>query len=200
MSKYLTPEHPSHSCEQAWFLYAVTSPRHPGFGRLLLVEAKSHAAVAFLERVSADEGRVSQTCVLMTVHRQCPSIGIRSDLAEEVLFADFANHMVDRKRVERDPLAVQAYREAVSPAPRALPPAAPRPALPKAPQAQAAVRRPSPDRGSLYQDALAALTSPDLGFKRARAEAALDSLGDLTGKTLAEVVASGLRACKSPAA
>jgi len=196
MSKYLTPQHPSYRCDQAWFLYAVTSPRHPGFGRLLLVEAKSHAAVAFLERVSS-EGRVSETCVLMTVHRQCPSIGIRSDMAEEVPFADFANHMVDRQLVERDKLAVQAYREAVAAPPRALPqaPAAPRPPARK-PSPAPAKAAPS----SLYQDALDALTGPDLGFKRARAESALASLGDLAGMSLPEVIAAALRACKSPAA
>jgi hypothetical protein len=202
MSKYLTPEHPSHSCDQAWFLFAVTSPRHPGFGRLLLVEAKNHAAVSFLERISADGGRVSQTCVLMTVHRQCQTIGIRSDLAEEVLFSDFANHMVDRKLVERDELAVKAYREAVAGAAAGL--SVPSPSLPAPPRVQKASSlstvRKAPDRGPLYQDALAALTSPDLGFKKARAEAALDSLGDLNGMSLSEVVAAGLRACKSPAA
>lgn len=125
MSEYLKPEHPSYGCEQAWFLLAVRNHRGPGMCRLLLVEAKSAAAVAFVERV-ADDGRVSETASVMAVFRSCAHVGIRSELTEEVGFADFANDIVDRARVDRDPLAVRAYREATSGNPSAAPPAAPR--------------------------------------------------------------------------
>lgn len=114
--------HPSHDCDQAWFLFAVDNHRGPGFCRLLLVEAKSHAAVAFLEHAAGEDQRVSPTCRLMTVHRQCPTIGIRSDLAEEVPLRDFAADIVDRARIAgaaRDALAEALSAGGAPPAPAA---------------------------------------------------------------------------------
>ncbi len=178
MSRYLKPEHPSYSTKQAWFVYAVTSHRGPGFCRLILVEAPNHAAVSFLERVSCDGG-VSPTCHLMTVHRGA-DVGIRSDLAEEISFSDFANDMVDRQLVDRDALAREAYAEAVSP-PRALPPR-PKKAEPTA-------------RGNVYQGVLAALG--ELGYKRGQAEAMMESLGNVEGRPLADVLKAALQASRA---
>jgi len=163
------PGHPSFDTDQAWFLYAAANPRGPGFCRLLLVEAKSRPAVAFLERVS-DGGRVSSTVSLMTVHRQCPVIGIRSELVEEIPFDVFANDIVERSRVDRDPLAVQAYREAMS-------------AVQAPTASQAAV-------GSTYKEALSVLRNvfPEAG----EAEAILARLGDVEGREVGEVVAEVL--------
>ncbi len=176
MSKYLKPEHPSFGCEQAWFLYAVKNHRGPGFCRLILVEAKSHAAVAFLERVG-DDGRVSDTVSVMTVHRQCPMIGIRSDLVEEIGFSVFANDIVDRARVDRDPLAVQAYREAgtVSPEPVAT-----------------AVSAPGP--GENYKEALSVLKN--VGFED-KAVSVLASMGDVESRPLEEILDTAIELCRS---
>lgn len=178
MSKYLRPEHPSYAYGQAWFLYAVKNHSGPGFCRLILVEAESHAAVAFLERVG-DDGRVSENVSVMAVFRTCPDIGIRSDSTEEVQFSVFANDMVDRARVDRDQLAVEAYREAVSPS---------RPAL--------AVVRPSlaPAAAKNYQEVLSVLNNVGFGEQALRV---LASLGDLESLPLEEAVKAAIDACKS---
>jgi hypothetical protein len=177
MSKYLKPEHPSFGCEQAWFLYAVKNHRGPGFCRLVLVEARNHAAVAFLERV-ADDGQVSDTVSVMTVHRQCPVIGIRSDLVEEVEFSVFANDMVDRARVDRDPLAVQAYREAGRPALAVVPPPAPKPH----------------GQGENYKEVLSVLKN--IGFED-RAAGVLASLPDVESRPVEDVLQAAIAACRS---
>lgn len=181
MSKYLRPEHPSYAYGQAWFLYAAKNHSGPGFCRLLLVEAKNHAAVAFLERVG-DDGRVSGTVSAMAVFRTCPDIGIRSDSTEEVEFSVFANDVVDRARVDRDPLAVQAYREAVSP---------PRPSLAVA---KLSLTSPSvPAVGSNYQEVLSVLNNVGFGEQ---APGVLASLGDLESRPVEEVVKEAIDACK----
>lgn len=177
-SKYLKPGHPSHDCDQAWFMFAMKNHRGPGFCRVILVEAKNHAAVAFIERIVSDDVRASATCELLTVHRQCPTIGIRSDMADEVSFDDFACDIVDREKVDRDPLALRAYQEAVSAAPSS----------PAAPQA----------KGEVYALALAALA--DLGFKKPQAESMMAKAGPTEGRALEDVVRAALRASKSPAA
>lgn len=173
-SRYLTPDHPSHGCDQAWFIFAVRSHQGPGFGRLVLVEAKSHAAVSFLERVCAlgeDEqgpAGVSGTCELMSVHRQCPSIGIRSDLVEEVAFGDFALDLVDRERVERDRLAYEALQEALG-----------SPVRPDAPVSPAPEEPAGADVERKRENAVSALVG--LGVSRAVAGARLKRLGSRIG-------------------
>lgn len=174
MSKYLKPEHPSYGCDQAWFLYAVKNHRGPGFCRLILVEARNHAAVAFLERVG-DDGRVSETVSVMTVHRQCPLIGIRSDMVEEVEFSVFANDIVDRARVDRDPLAVQAYREAGKPV-------------------LAVVSSQPAGQGENYKEVLAVLKNT--GFED-RAASVLAGMGDIESRPLGEVVQAAIDLCRS---
>ncbi len=182
MSKYLTPEHPSYAYGQAWFLYSVANHGGPGFCRLLLVEAKSHAAVAFLERVGV-EGRVSDTVSVMAVLRECPDIGIRTKMTEEVPFEVFANDMVDRRAVERDPLAVQAYREAVTRATLAVTRLAPGPAVPGRPPA-----------GKTYQEVLSVLNN--VGFAE-QAPGIMASLGDVEALPLEDVIKKAIDACKA---
>lgn len=153
MSRYLHPSHPSHDCRQAWFVYAVKDHRGPGFCRLILVEAKGHAAVAFLEIVSAD-GRASETCELMSVHRGS-EVGLRSALAEEVSLRDFAEDMVSPDRLSE--VAVSAYGEAVAPGPPHVAPGA--------------------TEGPVYQTALAGLV--ELGYKKERAKQMLAGVADV---------------------
>jgi len=176
MSEYLKPEHPSYGCGQAWFLLAVKNHRGPGLCRLLLVEAQSEAAVAFVERV-ADDGRVSDTASVMAVFRSCDSVGIRSDLAEEVGFADFANDIVDRARVDRDPLAVRAYREATSGSPSVSPPPGPAKA----------------GAGRNYEEVMSILKN--LGFGDA-APAALARLGDIESMPVRDALQAAIDICR----
>lgn len=175
-SRYLRAGHPSYACHQAWFLYAMENHRGPGFCRLILVEAKNHAAVSFLERVT-DDGRVSKTCALMAVLRDSTSVGIRSDMTEEVDFPAFANDIVDRSRVDRDPLAAEAYREAVAAKPADI-----------APGDRHSTPSPSHERN--HDLAVAALV--ELGYKRKQAEDALKNL-NLEGASPEIAVKAALR-------
>lgn len=111
MSRYLTTRHPSHGCKQAYFLFGVRAGS--GFSKMLIVLAENEHAVAFMERLVAADNRVSPTCELLSVHRDCSSIGVRSDMAEEVPFGNFALDMVERSRVTEDPLAYEALQEAL---------------------------------------------------------------------------------------
>lgn len=111
MSRYLTTSHPSHGCKQAYFLFGLRAGS--GFSKMLIVLAENEHAVAFVERLVASDNRVSPTCELLSVHRDCSSIGARSDMVEEVPFGNFALDMVERSRVTRDPLAYEALQEAL---------------------------------------------------------------------------------------
>lgn len=190
MSKYLQPEHPSYAVDQAWFLFAVSNPRGPGFCRLLLVEAKNHAAVSFLERVGVD-GKVSPTVSLMSVHRQCDMIGIRSDLLDEVEFPVFATDMVERHRVERDPLAVQAYLEATAPEKPELKVVKPLP-----PPARPTAQSPSPVRSSGQNHKKIVEVLGELGFQEV-ATSVLNNLGDVETMPLGEALQAAVDACRA---
>lgn len=186
----LDRSHPSYGLDQAWFLFAVRSPRSDGFCRLLLVEARSRAAVQAVEAIVAEDGQVSGSCELMTVHRQCPSIGIRSGLAEEVPYAEFMVDMVDPARYSRNPGAMAALQAALTPEERSV--AIRRlsePALaPAADDGPAA----SPDPSSVLQDAEAALI--DLGFKRPQARRMIEAVGrETVGMDLEQVLKACLR-------
>jgi|WetSurMetagenome_2_1015567.scaffolds.fasta_scaffold354297_2 hypothetical protein len=192
MSKYLKPEHPSYGTDQAWFLFAVLNPKGSGFGRLLLVEALNHAAVSFIERVVSDDGRASSTCELMSVHRQCPSVAIRSDKIEEVPFKDFALDMVDRTKIDRDPLAIEAFKEATGEIRKTpVPPMAP--SMRKTPSNPVMKPVPVPQQDmKKYEDAMAALT--ELGYKRPQAASMLKPLENrLSNMTMEEIIRESLR-------
>lgn len=194
MSKYLKPEHPSYKTDQAWFLFAVLNPKGSGFGRLLLVEALNHAAVSFIERVISDDGRASNTCELMSVHRQCPSVAIRSNKIEEVSFRDFALDMVDRVKIDRDPLAVEAFKEAVGGIKKTpVPPVAPsmRKTLSNPVMESVPIPVPQQDKKK-YEDAMAALTG--LGFKKPQAISMLKPLENrLSDMTMEEIIRESLK-------
>lgn len=193
----LSREHPSYGCEQAWFLFSIRDAGR--VSRLLLVEARSSQAVQAIERVAASDGRVSDNCELLTVHRQCPTIGIRSDLVSEADYVDFMIDVVDPGRIAGDQWAAAAFQGSLTPEDRSRAIGKMgRPAAAESAPAEVVPMRPSvrfdPDRSGNYQDALAALT--DLGYKRAQAKRALDSLGPRVDQLpLEEAIKAALQSC-----
>lgn len=194
IASFLGTEHPSYGCEQAWFLFSVRDAGR--VARLLLVEAKNPWAVQAIERIAGPDGMVSGNCELLTVHRQCPSIGIRSDLVSEVDYVDFMVDVVDPGMIAGDQWAAAAFQRSLSPedrerALRKMDRAAPA----KASALMAAVipirRAAGPDN---YQDVLAALT--DLGYKRPQAKRAVDALGPrVNAMPLEDAVKAALQGC-----
>ncbi len=175
---FLSHRHPSHDCAQAWFVFAVLNPGGPGFCRMLLVEAKNQAAVQTLELLVAKDGRVSRTCELMTVHRDCGTIGMRSDLAEEVPFHEFVADMVEYERLASTPGATDSFQDAVTPEERSeliarmgVASRAPVPAV----RALPAPRVIDVTAEDVVADAEAALL--DLGFKKPQIRKMLDKVG-----------------------
>jgi hypothetical protein len=100
----LAAAHPSFGASQATFMFAISAPGG-GIRRVLLVAAKNALAVQFVERLVAADNRVSDNCFLLTVHRETTPIGMRSDLVEEVPYAQFVTDIVDPERVVADPSA-----------------------------------------------------------------------------------------------
>ena len=194
-TKLLRVNHPSYDCEQAWFLFAMTVGGQ--ISRLLLVEAKNVQAVQTIERIVGYDGHVSTGCELLTVHRQCPSIGIRSDLVSETDYVDFMIDVVDPARIISDPLTAKAFQDSLTledreqalqkmdesslpikeDPPDPAPAPAPAPALAPAPEMAKVIpiRGFDPAESRSYQDVMAALT--DLGYKKAQAKKAVDALG-----------------------
>ncbi len=171
------PGHPSFGCDQAWFLFSKKD-RAGRMVKLILVEAKNAWAVQTMERVVSVDGMASPDCELMTVHRQCPSIGIRSDLVEEVEYSDFFSDHVDLSRVLTDSVTSHALQSSFTDADRLR--LAPAPATP--------FRGPS----DVSEDVMAALT--DLGYKRPQAKRIVDGLGDsIRDMTLEDALTSALR-------
>jgi len=197
----LGTDHPSHGCEQAWFLFSVRDGGR--VSRLLLVEARNAWAVQALERVAGADGAVSGNCDLLTVHRQCPSIGIRSDLVREVEYVDFMVDMVDPGRIAGDQWAAAAFQRSLTAEDRSraiekmgrTAPGAPA-RTPAAPSASNVVpiRRFNPEDSRNYQDVLAALS--DLGYRRAQAKKAADTIGPrIDSMDLGDAVKAALQSC-----
>lgn len=194
----LQTNHPSYGCEQAWFMFAVSTGARPV--RLLLVEAKNSPAVQAIERIVARDGRASPSCELLTVHRQCPSIGIRSGMVSEVDYVDFMLDVVEPSRIVSDALTAGAFQESLGPEGRARAlrkmeeMADPEPE--EGPVARVIPMRPrfDPATSGTYQDVLAALT--DLGYKKPQAKKAVDALGPaVDGMELSEAVKAALQRC-----
>ena len=97
----LQPNHPSYGCDQAWFVFGVLNPSG-NITRVLIVEAKNTWAVQTLERVAGNDNKVNDHCELMTVGRNCSSIGTRSDKAVEVSYIDFILDIVEPGRLLED--------------------------------------------------------------------------------------------------
>jgi len=194
IASFLGTEHPSYGCEQAWFLFSVRDARR--VARLLLVEAKNPWAVQALERVAGQDGMVSGNCELLTVHRQCPSIGIRSGLVSEVDYVDFVTDIVDPGLIAGDQWAAAAFQRSLSPEDRdralrkmGRPAPAPAPA-----GAQVIPFRQAPATPDNYQDVLAALT--DLGYRKAQAKRAVDALGPrVNAMPLEDAIKAALQGC-----
>lgn len=169
--------------------------------RLLLVEARNEWAVQAIERIVAADGTASRNCELLTVHRQCPSIGIRSDFVSEVEYVDFMVDVVDPGRIAGDQWTAAAFQQSLTPEDRSKAlnkMSRPVPARP-APTCSNVVpmRRPpafNPETSDNYQDVMAALT--DLGYKRPQAKRALDALGPRVDEVpLADAIKEALQGC-----
>ena len=202
VTSVLSTEHPSYGCEQAWFLFSVKDAGR--VARLLLVEARNEWAVQAVERIVAADGTVSQNCELLTVHRQCPSIGIRSDLVSEVDYVDFMVDVVDPGRIAGDQWTAAAFQQSLTPEDRSKAiekmsrPAFPSAAVPARgnviPMRRPQPRPFSPESSDNYQNALAALT--DLGYKRPQAKRAVDALGSRVDDIpLVEAIKESLQGC-----
>lgn len=203
-TKLLRANHPSYGCDQAWFLFAMTVGGR--IARLLLVEAKNAEAVQTIERIVGADGRASAGCELLTVHRQCPSIGIRSGSVSEVDYVDFMIDVVDPARITSDPMTAKAFQDSLTPESRDRAirkmDATPRPALPAPATREVAqvipIRRPKfdPAESRNYQDVLAALT--DLGYKKPQAKKAVDVLGRRVDEMgLEEAIKAALQGCRT---
>jgi hypothetical protein len=175
--------HPSFGCGQAWFLFAKTDSAGR-MGKLLLVEAKNAWAVQTLERIAAD-GRVAPDCELLSVHRQCPSIGIRSDRMEEVEYSDFVSDHVELSRVLSDTLSAHSFQSSLTDGDRArLLTDRPAPALSAAPAAL-------PSASDVSDDVMAALI--DLGFKKPQAKRIIDSIPAISGMSVEDALHAALQ-------
>jgi hypothetical protein len=106
--KLLTSDHPSARCDQAWFLFSVGEL----ISKLFLVEAKNQSAVQVIERIVVD-GQASRSCKVLTVHRQCEFIGIRSPVVEEISYVDFILDMVDSDKLA-DRMVIEAFKNSLS--------------------------------------------------------------------------------------
>ena len=111
--QFLDRNHPSYGFEQAWFQFAIFSPDR-AVRKLLLVEAKCSAAVAAIEAILLQDGKVSDSCFVVAVLRQCPDIGMRSDLVDEVSYPDFMLDIVDPDRLIGDPVVASYFRESLT--------------------------------------------------------------------------------------
>jgi len=114
----LQPSHPSYGCTQAWFVFGVLNPAGD-ITRVLIVEAKNIWAVQTLERVSNKDNRVNDHCELMTVGRQCASLGTRSDRAVEVSYVDFLIDIVEPHRLVEDHYIATTFDRSLTDADRA---------------------------------------------------------------------------------
>lgn len=197
----LREDHPSYGCDQAWFLFSMSSSKT--ITRLLLVEAKNEYSVATIERIVA-MGRINSSCELLTVHRQCDSIGIRSEMVTSVDYIDFMLDVVDPSRIISDPLTAQSFRNSMSQEDRVK-------AMSKMDATQdeepdgcdledvkladvIPIRRFNSSNSQNYQDVLAALM--DLGYKKLQARKSVDSLGSTVDELeLGDAVKAALQNC-----
>lgn len=179
--------HPSFGCGQAWFMFAKQS--NGTVSRLLLVEAKTPWAVQTLERIVAKDGRAAPDCELLTVHRQCPSIGIRSDFVEEVEYTDFVTDHVELSRLLTDSLSIHAFQQSLTDSDReALAVHLDNSSLPME----------EVDTG-VYEDVTAAMM--DLGFKRPQVKRILESIGSAAaGMSMEQLLREALRKSQAVAA
>ncbi len=109
----LTQSHPSFATKSAWFQFAILSS-DKAVRKLLLVEAKNSAAVACIESILLVDGKVSEFCFIVSVFRDCPDIGMRSPLVDEVPYVDFMLDVVDNSRVLSDSTIALFFQRSLS--------------------------------------------------------------------------------------
>lgn len=202
--------HPSFGCVQAWFTVAVSRPNGPGMTKILLVEAKNAWAVQTVERIAVDGGRVSKTCQVLSVHRNCSDVGIRSDLVEEISYVDFMIDIVDPGLLLEDPMTASGFRNSLSEEERihasmklASTPVRefiPVHAVPRHQSAPPVVPSPMPvvlDSEPARERLMSGLTG--LGFKPAMVRKFVDGLGERIHEPVQVLLREGIRKM-SPAA
>jgi len=109
-NQILPAGHPSIGAQRAVFLFVIGQNNH-----LLSVEATNEWAILCLERLLLVDGRVSDACEVLQVVRGHASVGMRSERADEVPFADFMTDIVDPGRVTADSVVSMAFGRALSP-------------------------------------------------------------------------------------
>lgn len=197
--------HPSFGCEQAWFTVAVSRPNGPGVTKILLVEAKNAWAVQTIERIAVDGGRISRTCQVLAIHRDCSDVGIRSDLVEEISYVDFMIDIVDPDLLLEDPMTATGFRNSLNEEERAYAsaklasvpsrPVTPVRLVPRAPTLVPVhippAPVPAPDSEPARERLMSGLTG--LGFKPAMARKFVDGLGERIHQPVEVLLREGIR-------
>jgi hypothetical protein len=111
----LDQNHASFGCDQAYFIFGITKEGDSHLCRLMLVEASNAYAVYTIEKILLNDGKVSKTCYIISVHRDCKSIGIRSDVMQQIRYVDFMIDMVDPGRIVADPTISTSFKNSLSP-------------------------------------------------------------------------------------
>ena len=174
---------------------------------MILVEAKGPWAVQTMERLLQKDGAVSDTCFSLLVHRECPSIGIRAEIVEEVSYVDFMLDVVEPGRLLEDSIVSVSLRNSLTAEERAhasrkLENPAPVPARVQNPvpvPAQAPVLRvvknsmsPPMEETPTYAKLTGGLIH--LGFKKADVKKFIDSLGPrLHSEKIEDLIRLGIK-------
>lgn len=110
----INQDHPSFGCEQAYFLFALQDHRGQSVTKLFLVETTCAWAVQTMERLLLKDGFVSNNCFILSVHRDCGSIGIRAEILEQVSYVDFMLDIVDSGRLLADALISTSFHRSLT--------------------------------------------------------------------------------------
>lgn len=109
----LDSKHPSFRTTQAWFQFAISSSDKL-IDKLILVEAKCEASVATIEYILSHDCHVSDNCFVISVMRQCPDIGMRSELIDEMPYVEFMLKIVDSDRLLASSSLLSCFRSSLS--------------------------------------------------------------------------------------
>ena len=108
----INQDHPAFGTGQALYQFAFSNK--DGIGRLIIVEAKNPWAIFVLEKLIAKNNRVSDKCFVMAIFRECPKVGLKSDLIDEVSYIDFMIDVVDSDLLLSDPVITTAFQNSLS--------------------------------------------------------------------------------------
>jgi len=181
---------------------------------MLLVEAKGPWAVQTVERILLTDGKVSENCSVLMVHMDCPLIGLRDDIVEQVSYVDFMLDVVSPDRLLADALVTTSFRQSLTDeerqyaslklsamnantrreqAPQAqetAPKASPGPVSPA--QTPPALPMPQTAPNANYEQLMGGLLH--LGFKRPDVKKFIDNLGPkLYSSKLEDLIREGLK-------